>query len=625
MKKRLFCLLLCLVMIMPMVLMAGCSEETEETTTEAASTSGIKAMTLTLYSITDENTTEEAVQQVQDAINAITEVKFNTHIILRLFTESEYGKALEEKVQAIEEQIAMDEAEAAAQKVAAKAAKAAGVTTAVETTGEGDLTEETDETVLNEYGLEKTVYPEEDGDQLDIFLINGLEHYQEYFTRGVLAPLDEELSVNSKILLDYIHPTFLSAAKIEGATYAIPNNHMVGEYEFILINKELFDKYYFDPDKVSVIDDLEEFVETVGTQEKDYVPVLNTSESYIYYPTGSESVFAGYAAGAAAAGTKAAPGNLFANRQFKNAASLMINWTNAGYINTTGTVEDTKFGVAFVKGDYSLLEKYEEDYYVTLYKNAAFENKDVFDSMYAVGAYTKNVARCMEVIKYLTINDELRNTFQYGAKNIHYEIDEITGLVNIISDEYVMDPIHTGNQFKLWANSSMTETESAYAANNWELAKLHNFNTAVSPYLGFIIKPEPEPDPDAKPAEPEPAAEPAAGETEEAAEVVEFMKVEEILAGLEELSAEYFEKLYSFKGPYNTQVETVATDADGNETVTAEDVVIEDAAAHIDLLAAEIDENQYMIAAVDEANEFSPLMQYTNWYNAMYPPAEPAA
>lgn len=621
MKKRLFCLLLCLIMIMPMVFMAGCSEETEETTAGAASTSRIKAMTLTLYSITDENTTEEAVQQVQDAINAITEVKFNTHIILRLFTESQYEKALEEKVQAIEEQIAIDEAEAAAQKVAAKAAKAAGVTTAAETTGEGDLTEETDETVLSEYGLEKTVYPEEDGDQLDIFLINGLAHYQEYFDRGVLAPLDEELSVNSKILRDYIHPTFLNAVKIEGATYAIPNNHMVGEYEFILINKELFDKYYFDPDKVSVIDDLKEFVETVGTQEKDYVPVLNTSESYIYYPTGSESVFAGYAAGAAAAGTKAAPGNLFKNRQFKNAASLMINWTNAGYINTTGTVEDTKFGVAFVKGDYSLLEKYEEDYYVTLYKNATFENKDVFNSMYAVGAYTKNVARCMEVIKYLTINDELRNTFQYGAENIHYEIDEITGLVNILSDEYVMDPVHTGNQFKLWANTSMTEAESALAANNWELAKLHNFNAAVSPYLGFIIKPEPEPDPDKKPAKTE--EEPAA-DGEEAAEVVEFMKVEEILAGLEELSAEYFEKLYSFKGEYNKQIETVTTDADGNETVTVEEVVV-DVGAHIDLLAAEIDENQYMIAATDDANEFSPLMQYTNWYNAMYPPAEPAA
>jgi len=611
MKKRLFCLLLCLLMIMPMIFMAGCSQTTEETPSTTASKSRIKAMTLTLYSITDEKTTEDAIQQVQDAINKITEVKFNTHIILRLFTEADYMNALNEKIVAIEKQIALDESKAAAQKVAARAAKAAGVTTAAETTGEGDLTEETDETVLNEYGLEKTVYPEEDGNQLDIFLIKGLDAYQNYVSSGVLAPLDEELSVNSKILRDYIYPTFLDAAKIEGTTYAIPNNHMVGEYEYILINKELFDKYYFDPDKVKAINDLEEFVETVGTKEKSYVPVLNTSDTYIYYPTGSKSVFAGYAAGASPAIVKAVPGNLFANKQFKTTASLMIDWTNAGYINTTGTVEDTKFGVAFVKGDYSLLEKYEDDYYVTLYKNATFENKDVYDSMYAVGKYTKNVSRCMEVIKYLTINEDLRNTFQYGAENIHYEIDDITGIINILSDEYVMDPLHTGNQFKLWVNSSMTESELALASNNWEIAKLHNFNSAVSPYLGFTMKPEPEPDPDKEPKV----------ITNEDGEVIEFMAFEDILAGLESLSAEYFNKLNSFKGEYNDQIEIVTTDADGVETVTYEDVVV-DIAAHIDILAEEIKNNEYMIAALDTANEFSPLSQYTAWYNVLFPPAE---
>lgn len=610
MKKRLFCLLLCLLMIMPMVFMAGCSQTTEETPSTTVSASGVKAMTLTLYSITDEKTTEEAIQQVQDAINAITEVKFNTHIILRLFTEADYMNALDEKIVAIEKQIALDESKAAAQKVAAKAAKAAGVTTAVETTGEGDLTVETDATVLNEYGLEKTVYPEEDGDQLDIFLVKGLEAYQDYVSHAILAPLDEELSVNSKILLDYIYPTFLSAAKIEGVTYAIPNNHMVGEYEYILINKELFDKYYFDPDKVTAIDDLQEFVETVGTKEKDYVPVLNTSGTYIYYPTGSKSVFAGYAAGASSVIVKAAPGNLFANKQFKTTESLMINWANIGYINTTGTVEDTKFGIAFVKGDYSLLEKYEKDYYVTVYKNATFENKDVYDSMYAVGAYTKNVSRCMEVIKYLTINDELRNTFQYGAKNIHYEIDDVNGLVNIISDEYVMDPVNTGNQFKLWVNSSMTESETALAANNWELAKLHNFNSAISPYLGFNIKPEPEPDPDKKPEVVK----------NEEGEVIEFMPLEDILAGLESLSAEYFDKLYSFKGEYNDTIETVTIDADGNETVTSEDVVV-DIGTYIDMLAEEINNNEYMIAALDTVNVNSPLSQYTAWYDILFPPA----
>jgi hypothetical protein len=365
---------------------------------------------------------------------------------------------------------------------------------------------------------------------------------------------------------------------------------------------------------------LEEFVTTVGKNDKDYVPVLNTSESYIYYPTGSPSLLAGYAAGAAAAGTKAAPADLFGIRQYKSAESLMIDWTNAGYINTTGTVDDTKFGVAFVKGDYSMLAKYEKDYYVKIYKNATFTNEEVYNSMYSVGAYTKDVSRCMEIIKELTVNEELRNTFQYGAKNIHYEIDDATGYVNIISDAYVMDPINTGNQFKLWINNSMSESEIALAQNGWELAKQHNLKTAVSPYLGFMIQPEPdvaeEKDTAAAPADGAAAAPADAA----AADAVQYMSAKDILAGLDALSADYFAKLKSYKSTATAPAATAdGTAAAGTETAAS------GTEAYIDQLAAEIDANEFMIAALDTENPNSPLSQYTAWYDAMYPPATPAA
>jgi len=238
MKKRLFSLLLCLLMVVPTVIMAGCGEEEEEITADMSQASTTKAMTLTLYSITSEDTTEEAVALAQDAINEITETEFNTHVILRLYPEEEYEQIIQEKIVAIEEQLETEAAWEAARKAAQKAAKAAGVTTAPATTDD-ETTVDTEETELNEYGMPVTVYPEEDGDQLDIFLINSLEMYQECFDAGVLSPLDEELSVNSKILRNYISPTLMNFAKIEGGTYAIPNNHVIGEYQFLLINREL--------------------------------------------------------------------------------------------------------------------------------------------------------------------------------------------------------------------------------------------------------------------------------------------------------------------------------------------------------------------------------------------------
>ncbi len=600
MKRRLFCLLLAVLMTLPVLVMAGCSDDDEDTATTNSSSS-VKAATITLYSICEEGTTEEAISKVQDAINKITEKNFNTHVILRLYTEDKYYEALELKIEAIEDKIAFDEAAEAAQKIAAKAAKAAGVTTTPITTEE-ETTEKPDETLVNELGLEKTKYPKESGDQLDIFLITDIEHYKDYVDRGVLATLDEELSVNSKILADYIYPTFLSGVKMNGATYAIPNNHTVGEYEYFLINRELFDKYYFDISKITILDNLSDFINTVADKEQGYTPLLNTTESYIYYPTGSKSVFAGYLSGVNGAGVAATPRNLFGLRQYKSAENMLYELNMAGNIGTGEITEDSKFGVAIVKGDYTLKEKYEDDYYVVSYKHPVFDNNEVFSSMYAVGSYTKNVSRCMQIIESFTTDEKLRNIFQYGAENVNYEINSITGIVDILNNDYIMNPLYTGNMFKLWINNQMTEETLALANNGWENAKLQNLDSTVSPYLGFTITDEPVVDP-----KEEKSGEEASEEENE--EAVEYMKVADILKGLEVLSDEMFAKAQSFKpGRITTE------DGESFEVATLSE--------YYDVLATEIEDNEYFIAATDTENPNSPISQYNTWYTTLYGPNE---
>lgn len=623
MKRRLFCLLLCVLMALTTVL-TSCSEKDEtEVEMDTSGIAGKKAMTLVLYSICEPGTTEEAIESVQEKLNVITEAKFNTHIILRLFTEDKYYDEIESRIKEIEEKQEMEEKLEAARKVAQKAAKAAGVTTSPPETTE--KVTETEETLVDEFGLKKTVYPEVDGEQLDIFLINDYSKYKDYYDRGVLVQLDEELSVNSKALKDYIYPTFLNAVRIEGGTYAIPNNHVVGEYQYMLINRELFDKYYFDIDKITVINDLNEYVETVAAKEKAVTPVLDTIgvESFLYYPMNSRSVIAGYAAGKLAEGSSATPKNIFAVRQYKLAEASLLNWNKDGSYVKADSIDGKDFGVAFVAGDYALRDKYEEDYYVVTYKYPNFDNSEAYAGMYAVGAFTKSTSRCMEVITLLTLNEDFRNIFQYGVEGEHFERDEYTGDLHSISNEYKMNPLYTGNQFKLWQSADMTDEELELSADKWAAAKLQNGEMSISPYLGFVMKTvTPEVDEEEESKKKPAAAEDDSEEGEEE-EKIEIIPLEDIIKGVKELDEKYFAKLDAYKpGKYTSTLVKDLAGAEDEESAPYKVYDITSVEEYIDMLAEELAAEPIYIQATYKGNPLAPATQFTTWYSELHPSEE---
>ena len=108
MKKRLLCLVLGLLMLLPMVL-TGCSDDDADMVYE-------DIRTLTLYTIKEEGTTDEAIAVVEAAINDITESKFNTHIELRCYLADEYYSVIEETLFAAKEEQERKEEELKRQK-----------------------------------------------------------------------------------------------------------------------------------------------------------------------------------------------------------------------------------------------------------------------------------------------------------------------------------------------------------------------------------------------------------------------------------------------------------------------------------------------------------------------------
>lgn len=625
MKKRFLCLIMCIILALSAAVLAGCSqkEETEEETDAAATTTtSKKAMTFVMTGIKNSSTTDEAIALVEAAINEITHADFNTNIILKLFEEDEYDEKIEEMLVEIEEQKIKEAEEAAAKKEAeklareaARAAAAAGeAAPAPETTVEEE-TEETDETIVNEYGLELTLYPEENGTQLDIVLIRNYAQFADLQSRGLLSALDEQLSIGSKILKQYIHNAFLTAAQVGGRTYAIPNNHMVGEYQYLLVNKELYDKYYYDPDTINDLNDINDFLLDVIKYESNYIPMLNEPEQRIEYFSENPSIIGSYLPKKTEASISAAPRNLLTVSQYLTHFKIVNNLKNNNAIAYNGYIGDgNNYAAAIIKGDYSTPELYEEDYYVSVYKYPTATNETIYTGMYGITTMASDVTRCMQIVQALSTNEELINLYTYGVKDVHYTIDESTGLVVKLNNDYSVDMAYTGNQFLMMPNSDMDEIMLNNSADRWKLAKAQNLDMVFSGYLGYQMKyTTEEKDED--------------GNVSVVDVMTSEMTLREVVEGVERISQDYLDQIASFE-EYEYEEVTIKkvrvrypdgsiVDEERPETET-KTKTIDDFIADI---LKEIAEDPYITAALKTDDENSPLSLYTAWHTAKYPPA----
>ena len=204
MKKKLLCFLLAVTCVLPFAL-TGCGGGDDTTDT------GTKPMTLNIYGITGESTTEEAILKVQEKMNEYTEGKFNTHIVLHLYPESEYYSVLDAKFAEIKKIKAEEEAEARRKKTEQNALKQNGQTQKADGT-----TAETAADTYEDHGVTKTVYPDEKTTQLDIFMVQGAANLNKYKDAGYVSALSDSLANTSKILTRYISASLLASATLDG-------------------------------------------------------------------------------------------------------------------------------------------------------------------------------------------------------------------------------------------------------------------------------------------------------------------------------------------------------------------------------------------------------------------------
>ncbi|MBR3423438.1 MAG: hypothetical protein IKG80_02990, partial [Clostridia bacterium] len=150
-----------------------------------------------------------------------------------------------------------------------------------------------------------------------------------------------------------------------------------------------------------------------------------------------------------------------------------------GYVGDGTVREGEKFAVGVVKGDYTLIDKYKDEYYIKIHAVPYADEDDIFASMFAVSPYTKSVSRSMEIITYLNTNETFRTILQYGVQGVHWDIDPNDPDVIVKrSDDYKMNIVDTGNIF-------MTYPDYGVPMSYWDAAKQQNLDSATSPYVGF--------------------------------------------------------------------------------------------------------------------------------------------
>ncbi len=491
MKKRVLCLLLGVIMALGTVLMTGC-EDDEVIDYIAALDEDAK--TITIYSITAESTTDEAIQKVQDKMNVFTESIYNTHVILRLLTEDEYESFIDQAIVDLRERKAEEDKRNAARVAALKALTEIGFPheqygklpedqVEPDTEAVPDTEAETEaETKKNGYeGVRKTVYPEEEGTQVDIFLLKGYDMFVKY--QDILAPLDAYMDQGkNRMLGQTIYPELLNNVRIDGSTLGVPVNHPIGEYEYAFINKELADKYSYDVTYFTSAAKVEEFLNDILRYETDITPMIGTVTPYVI-PFVKEIPYLGMAV----AGGDSSITNLFNQAAVMSAYRTALNYGDDTVL--TPEILKEKAGtvaVAAGKGTYSMREWADpEDYYTAVLQVPVADHDEVFESVYAVSTFTRNVDRALEIITYFNTNPEFADLFHYGIEDEHYEINRETGLVERLNDEYMMGLYDTGNVYMLTPSADMDEDLLALAANNWEDSKLQNLDCMESPYMDY--------------------------------------------------------------------------------------------------------------------------------------------
>jgi hypothetical protein len=326
--KKILATILALAMALLMLVSCGDNEELGSYIENYPETpNDIELLTLNLYIITESDTTPFAITTVKRMISQHTEVNYKTKLVVNYLSAQEY----ESKV--------------------------------------------------------KTSIGATDGTAANIVLINSPELLNSLVKDKKLVELTSYLDTKAYGSLNSQIPNaLLNGSKLSGKLYSIPNNHIIGEYKYLVIDKAYCrDELHYSDSLLKSYKTLEDAAQLIAEIES----LGKNPDDYIYYETG--------------------------NYELK--AEIEKQGTRGKFCNISiypTVTEDEAFSSAFA----------------------------------VVDAHPKYVDRSMQMIYAINTDPELRNLLQYGVEGTNYVMDN--GAVKMVQsgdNVYRMNLEFTGDVF----------------------------------------------------------------------------------------------------------------------------------------------------------------------------------
>lgn len=493
--KKLISLALCFLTLVSTFALTGCdkSKDSEE---EEDSSKKVDLVTLNMFIVTDDSTTEHQKQAVEIAINELTIKDYKTKLNINYIKEDEYWDTIEQTLEDIEAYESENK----------------------KTTKKNKKTLSLDQlyTDMRENGINI------DTPQIDIIVFNDYDKYVEYATENKLVALDSYLKTESKVLTSYIYPSYLEAAKLGGKnTYGIPVNGPIGTYEYIAIDRELAQKYiknadmqvadafesqeeydeYFDNyiiENYNTFPKLASFLAAVSNGESDVVPLNKTTspgnvEFYLEEGSPIGIVFEGtewhdrlY--------------SVYDNESVKEHFKAIYNYRQAGYIADENTPNDARYAVQIIEGSSTAEEAWEKadgrDYIFIPYKYPKLISEEVLSGVFAISAKSYNKDRAMEIIEAFNTKPALANLLQWGVneKDATYSYTDENGVIVELGGSYTLEDdgtvilIDNGNGYVM-DNNLTGNKYIKYRLNGtpdeFEGQKIQNTESWVGAFSGY--------------------------------------------------------------------------------------------------------------------------------------------
>ncbi len=466
--------------------------------------SGTPMVTINMYLPHDGTVSNEAVLQMQAQFNAITEAKYNTHVVFHMVASDQYADYLKE--------VSEDK---------------------IDAYRNGAPTSKLPSTVVGVDGVTRVEYPEEADAQMDIFVVNGLsmlngyvnkqfvydmtasatsKYYQQLSSADPLS-ISESIFWNSSLELhicendgclvyadasevpmhcpvsvyeeDAKHekdPNYTVSYKSFGGKtttcyLGIPSNSLVGEYTYLVIPKSVSDRGFIGHLLNAVDAELTVVEQSIVAQQNALERLDTTADNYA---SERDTILKKIA------DIQVTQGELLDMREEVGGGNVPLNAILTSRITVIKSaiksyckaegISETDVSTTLT-GDYRMRESYGDSHYVIVTENPVVTDDDIYEGMFCISRLTANADRAMQILVELNTNSELHTILQYGAKDVHYTLTEGTDgnqIVNLIdnpSSVYKMDHKYTGNISRLYACPQL-----GYDVNYAYYLYLHNAN-----------------------------------------------------------------------------------------------------------------------------------------------------